>query len=67
MKSICNISEEQRMHVTAIIASAPRKTLKEFKESISDLKPEELKYLKRELNMLVAKGNKNYLAALNSL
>lgn len=67
MKSNFSISEEQRMHITAIIASTPRKTLKEFKESISDLGTEELQYLKRELHMMVAKGNKNYLAALNSL
>ena len=55
------------MHITAIIASTPRRTLQEFKKSISDLKPEELKCLKQELSFLVDKGHKKYLAALNSL
>ena len=67
MKSICSISEEQRMHIAAIIASTPRRTLKEFKESVSDLTPEELKYLKQELSLMVDKGQKAYLPALNSL
>jgi len=67
MKSICTISEEQRMHITAIIASVPRNTLNDFKMSISDLKPEELKYLKQELSILASKGHKQYMAAFNSL
>jgi len=67
MNTISNISEEQRMHITAIISSIPRKTLNDFKKSISDLAPEERKYLKQELSILVSKGKTQYMAAYNSL
>jgi len=67
MKSISSISEEQRMHIMVIIASVPRKTLKDFKKSVSTLDPEERKYLKQELSILVTKGKTQYLTAFNSL
>lgn len=67
MKSICTISEERRMYITVIIAAIPRRTLQEFKESISDLNYEELKYLKHELSMLVVRGDKKYSEAYHSL
>ena len=67
MHTITSISEEQHMHITAIIASIPRETIDDFKKSISTLKPEELRHLKQELSMLVTKGRKDYLAALDSL
>ena len=62
-----NISEEARMHIVAIIASIPRGTLKDFKNSIRELNSEEKKYLKRELSFLVTRGKKEYEAAYNSL
>lgn len=67
MKRIGSIPEERHMFITTIIAAIPRRTLQEFKESISDLGPEELKYLKRELSMLVVRGDKKYSEAYNSL
>ena len=67
MKSINNISEEQRMLITVIIASIPRRTLQEFKESISELNSEELNYLKHELSMLVVRGDRKYWDAYHSL
>ena len=67
MKRIGSIPEERRMYITAIIAAIPRRTLQEFKESISDLEPEELKYLKQELSMLVVRGDKKYWEAYHSL
>lgn len=67
MKRIGNIPEERRMYITAIISAIPRRTFQEFKESISDLEPEELSYLKHELSMLVVRGNKKYWEAYHSL
>ena len=67
MKSTYNLSEEQRMHIVAIISSIPRGNLEDFKKSTSGLNTEELKYLKQNLSFLVTKGQKQYLSALNSL
>jgi len=67
MKKSSNIPEERRMYITVIIAAIPRRTLQEFKESISDLEPEELRYLKQELGMLVVRGDKKYWEAYHSL
>ena len=67
MKSIYSISEEQRMHITAIIASVTSKPLDDFKEVISDLTPEERKYLKQELSILITRGKSHYQAAFNLL
>ena len=62
-----SIPETSRMHVSAIIAAIPRRSIKDFKDSIRELNSEERQYLKQELSILVTRGKEQYQTAYDSL
>lgn len=62
-----NIPEDRIMLITVIVSEIPRRTLQEFKDSITELTSEEKQYLKQMLSARILRGRSDFLEAYNSI